>query len=76
VDADDEARRFLHAVARLGRDLGLQLVAEGVERPSQLAVVRELGDVLVQGYLFGAARPADQLDANPQCLVGTGVAPA
>ena len=31
---------------------GISVVAEGVERQHQLAVVRELGCELAQGYLF------------------------
>ncbi|HVL53807.1 MAG TPA: EAL domain-containing protein [Vitreimonas sp.] len=45
------------AVARmvidLGRTLGLAVVAEGVERPDQAAVLRGLSCDFAQGYLFG-----------------------
>lgn len=44
------------AVVALARALGLEVVAEGVERPDQHAAVRELGCDLGQGFLF--ARPA------------------
>ena len=47
------------AVVALARALGLQTVAEGVERPEQLGRLRELGCDLGQGWLFGhpAAEP-------------------
>ena len=46
-------------VVRLGETLGLQTIAEGVTRPSQLDAVRSLGCQLAQGYLFaGALAPA------------------
>jgi EAL domain-containing protein (putative c-di-GMP-specific phosphodiesterase class I) len=35
------------------------VVAEGVETPEQLAVLRELGCDRYQGYLFSAAVPAE-----------------
>jgi EAL domain-containing protein (putative c-di-GMP-specific phosphodiesterase class I) len=63
IDNDDQARCFLRAIARLGRDLGLRLVAEGVERRTQLDLVRELGPTLVQGYLFSPPKPAPELAA-------------
>jgi len=46
------------AMAKLRR---LRVVAEGVESPEQLAVLRELGCDEVQGHLFGAAVPASEL---------------
>ncbi len=48
---------FLSAVLQLARSLGLTTIAEGVERPEQLALLSELGCDLVQGYLTG--RPTD-----------------
>lgn len=49
------------AVTNLATDLGAVMVAEGVETESQLAELRRLGCRLVQGYLFGVARPASEL---------------
>jgi diguanylate cyclase (GGDEF)-like protein/PAS domain S-box-containing protein len=45
------------SILRLSETLQLETVAEGIEEPSQLAVLRELGADLGQGYLF--ARPLD-----------------
>jgi predicted signal transduction protein with EAL and GGDEF domain len=42
--------------------MGLSLVAEGIETPEQLAVLRQLGYPLGQGYLM--ARPLDAKDAT------------
>jgi diguanylate cyclase (GGDEF)-like protein/PAS domain S-box-containing protein len=57
-DLDRGARDavIVEAVVGLGRALGLRVVAEGVETPSQLARVRALGCDQAQGYYF--ARPA------------------
>jgi EAL domain-containing protein (putative c-di-GMP-specific phosphodiesterase class I) len=41
------------AVLNLGRDLGLAVVAEGVETTEQAALLRALGCALAQGYLYG-----------------------
>jgi EAL domain-containing protein (putative c-di-GMP-specific phosphodiesterase class I) len=45
------------SILRLSETLNLETVAEGIEEPSQLALLRELGAELGQGYFF--ARPLD-----------------
>ena len=57
----DDPRRgdgVVHAIVEIGRALGLTTVAEGIETPTQLARLRELGCELGQGYLF--ARPLER----------------
>ena len=49
-------RRVVGAIATLCRELGSRVVAEGVETLDELAVIRDLGIDLIQGYLF--AKPA------------------
>ncbi len=53
---------IVETIVRLGHALGLTIVAEGVERPSQLAILRELGCDQAQGYLLGRPQPAESLD--------------
>lgn len=50
---DEGQSRFTHALLRFGADLGLDVIAEGVEHPEQLDRLRELGCQRVQGYLLG-----------------------
>ncbi|KMO43362.1 hypothetical protein VQ02_00290 [Methylobacterium variabile] len=50
-----DCRAIVGVVAELGRRLGIETVAEGVETPAQLAVVRQEGFTEGQGYLFGRA---------------------
>jgi EAL domain-containing protein (putative c-di-GMP-specific phosphodiesterase class I) len=61
VDLDDDQRRFTRAVLRLGADLGLAVVAEGVERPEQLAELQAMGCPRVQGYLLSRPVPAHEV---------------
>jgi diguanylate cyclase len=56
VDAEDAA--IVRAIIGLGHNLGLTLVAEGVETPEQLQFLRAEGCNLVQGYLLSRAIPA------------------
>jgi diguanylate cyclase (GGDEF)-like protein len=45
------------AIVGLGHELGLEVVAEGVEEPSQLRFLSECGCDVVQGYLIGRPVP-------------------
>lgn len=60
---DSAGAAIVQAIARLGRGLALQLVAEGVETAAQLAYVRQVGCDLVQGYYFSRPLPADEFKA-------------
>jgi diguanylate cyclase len=51
------SRKIVRAVARLARELGMITVAEGVERPDELMLVREYGCDLAQGFLFSPPLP-------------------
>jgi diguanylate cyclase (GGDEF)-like protein len=53
--ADDRA--IVGAVIAIARQLGAQVVGEGVERPEQAVVLRELGCDLLQGYHLGRPSP-------------------
>ncbi|MEQ8966620.1 MAG: bifunctional diguanylate cyclase/phosphodiesterase [Azospirillaceae bacterium] len=55
IDADHKKRMFVASIVQLARVLGIMVVAEGVETERELAVCREIGCDLVQGYLI--ARP-------------------
>jgi diguanylate cyclase len=53
IDTNPDTERFLRAVLGMGRDLGLRVIVEGVERRSQVDVLRRIGATHAQGYLFG-----------------------
>jgi diguanylate cyclase (GGDEF)-like protein len=67
----EPAAALVRGVVALGRELSLEVVAEGVEREDQLVALRAAGCRRVQGYLFG--RPTHDLAA---ALCGPGVAVA
>jgi diguanylate cyclase (GGDEF)-like protein len=50
------------AVASLGRSLGVETAAEGIETEDQLVLVRASGCTHAQGFLFGQPCPASELD--------------
>ena len=55
-NARDEA--ILHSVIALGHGLGLEVLAEGVETPHQLAWLQSAGCDLAQGYYIGMPSPS------------------
>jgi len=61
LEADDRAGRVVADFARMMRDAGYSLVAEGVENEAVLERVQELGFAHVQGYLLGRPLALDQL---------------
>ncbi len=61
VVQDGPDRLVVDAICRVATGLGLTTVAEGVERPDQLAVARALGVTAAQGYLLSHPVPADEV---------------
>jgi diguanylate cyclase (GGDEF)-like protein/PAS domain S-box-containing protein len=59
LETDPQKQAVTRSVASLCRELGLTLVAEGVETIAQRDALRALGCHEVQGYLFGRAQPQD-----------------
>jgi diguanylate cyclase (GGDEF)-like protein len=56
-----ETGAVLAAIVGLTRTLGIRSVAEGVETPEHLRMVREAGCDLAQGWLLGHAMPAEEI---------------
>lgn len=54
---DDGLAAALESIVKLGRQLGLEVVAEGVEHPDELALLRRLRCDCAQGFLFSEAVP-------------------
>jgi len=52
------------AIIALGRTLGIETVAEGIERPEQRWGLRAMGCTLGQGFLFARPMTADDLAAS------------
>lgn len=54
---------IVDAVVGLGRRLGMEVVAEGIETEAQVDYLRRQGCPSGQGYLFGRPVPADEAEA-------------
>jgi EAL domain-containing protein (putative c-di-GMP-specific phosphodiesterase class I) len=62
MDKDASSAAIVSAIITVGHALGLTLVAEGVERPAQVALLREQGCDAAQGWLFGQPLRAEDID--------------
>ncbi|WP_102127460.1 putative bifunctional diguanylate cyclase/phosphodiesterase [Deinococcus planocerae] len=65
-----QADRVTQAVVALGRGLGLEVVAEGVETPAQLAAAAALGCERTQGFLLGRPLPAAEIEPHLRLEAG------
>ena len=63
LPASRSDRALVAAIVTLARSLGVPAVAEGIERPEQLAWLREVGCDLGQGYLFARPSTVEELAA-------------
>jgi EAL domain-containing protein (putative c-di-GMP-specific phosphodiesterase class I) len=61
VDELPSGAEVTRMMVQLGRMLGLDVVAEGVEYDRQRDELRALGCPRAQGYLFAKPMPADEL---------------
>ncbi|HEV7756075.1 MAG TPA: EAL domain-containing protein [Mycobacteriales bacterium] len=65
LPADHASAALLRGVVALGAELGVEVVAEGVETTEQLDMVRNAGCHLVQGYLLGRPAPSAEWQRRP-----------
>lgn len=59
VDRQRDSQAICQSILALGRGLGIQVLAEGVERPEEYAWLRRHGCTLFQGYYFSRPVEAD-----------------
>lgn len=62
LDGGASQGTVVRALVTLGRDLGLRVVAEGIERPGQVERLVALGCELGQGYLLAPPLPAAEAE--------------
>jgi EAL domain-containing protein (putative c-di-GMP-specific phosphodiesterase class I) len=63
MEYDRRNAQLVQAIVGLARNLGVQVVAEGVETREQLAALRALSCDYAQGFLFSEPVPRDQAEA-------------
>ena len=61
IDSDARSLAIAETVLTLGQKLGVEVVAEGIETPAAMSLLRDRGCGHGQGYLIGAPMRAQQL---------------
>ena len=54
---------IVKSLLNLSREMGIDCIVEGVETAQELAVIRSLGGVMVQGYFYSKPLPAAEVAA-------------
>jgi len=60
IDSKKEDTKILSSMVSLAHELGLTVVAEGVEREEDARKLRAMGCEYAQGYLFGMPLPSSE----------------
>jgi EAL domain-containing protein (putative c-di-GMP-specific phosphodiesterase class I)/GGDEF domain-containing protein len=64
IHQDALKREFVGSILQIAKASRAQVIAEGIERPEELAVLTEMGVDLVQGYLLGRPQEHPPRDAR------------
>ncbi len=67
MDSNSETREIVKSIVLLSHSLGMEVVAEGIEREEELRALQQLGCERGQGFLF--SRPIDSISME-QLLAG------
>ena len=70
-ERDDRGRAVVAAILELARQLGVKTVAEGVEYPAQVAMLREARCDLIQGYVYARSPCPRRPSSRPGPASGT-----
>jgi diguanylate cyclase (GGDEF)-like protein/PAS domain S-box-containing protein len=73
---DDTLSLLTRTVVQVGRDLGLRVIAEGIEQPRQLIALREMGCCYGQGFLVARPMGAPGVEALIRASKDNGDEPA
>jgi len=70
VEEDRRGAALVRAAIAFGRELRLDVVAEGVETQAQAIALRAMGCDLAQGYFFGRPGPSEDLGVQSPRFTG------
>ncbi|WP_412096579.1 EAL domain-containing protein [Beduini sp.] len=59
---NSKAQTIISGFISIAKELGIKAVAEGIETVDQIAILKQCGCEIVQGYYFASPMPLDQLE--------------
>ncbi|MCR5641179.1 MAG: EAL domain-containing protein [Lachnospiraceae bacterium] len=62
IDTNSKGRVILRSVVDMSKNLGLEIVVEGVETEEQFLIIREMSCEMTQGYYFSRPMPLQMFD--------------
>ncbi|MGN1137300.1 MAG: EAL domain-containing protein [Oscillospiraceae bacterium] len=62
LEDDEISREIVSAVIRIAKSKKIETIAEGIETPGQVDILKQSGCDLAQGYFFGKPMPADKFE--------------
>ncbi|MCB5187114.1 EAL domain-containing protein [Methylobacillus caricis] len=57
IERNPASLKIVKSLLALSRDMELDCIIEGVETPEEMAVIREIGGTMVQGYIYSTPIP-------------------
>ena len=63
TDDNNRAEKIVSSIIRLANDLGMPVIAEGVESEEDIQVVKSAGCQIVQGFYYAKPMPVDEFEA-------------
>ena len=63
LGGEDDALAIVKTIVVLSHQLGRKVIAEGVETPEHLTILKSLGCEYAQGYLFSKPLPQDETES-------------
>ncbi len=64
IEENDRVAILLEHILKMGKELGLETIAEGVETPVQYQHVKEYGCDVLQGYLVSRPQPLEDVESR------------
>jgi EAL domain-containing protein (putative c-di-GMP-specific phosphodiesterase class I) len=61
LETDEIARLIVSAIIDIAKCKNIETIAEGMENPEQVRILREAGCDFAQGYLYGKPMPPEQI---------------
>lgn len=60
MGSEERSKKIVHTIVKLAKDFGMSIIAEGIEAPQEIDILRDLGCEYGQGFLLSPPVPAKE----------------